>query len=84
MSRVNSCKLAIEFARQNGHAEKLHGSVAGSDALFPFPDGPEILINAGITAIIQTGGAKKDQDTIDLCNRHNIALVFTGRRHFAH
>jgi phosphoribosylaminoimidazolecarboxamide formyltransferase/IMP cyclohydrolase len=84
MSRVNSCKLAIEFARQNGHAEKLHGAAAGSDALFPFADGPETLINAGITAIIQPGGAKKDQDTIDVCNRHNIVLIFTGQRHFAH
>jgi phosphoribosylaminoimidazolecarboxamide formyltransferase/IMP cyclohydrolase len=84
MSRVTSSRLAIELARQNGHAEKLHGSAAGSDAFFPFADGPELLINAGVTAIIQPGGSKKDQDTIELCNRHNVVLVLTGQRHFAH
>jgi phosphoribosylaminoimidazolecarboxamide formyltransferase/IMP cyclohydrolase len=84
MSRPMSAKIAIELARKNGHAESLQGSAAGSDAFFPFPDGPELLINAGITAIIHPGGSKKDQETIDLCNRHNVALVTTGRRHFAH
>lgn len=84
MSRPMSAKIAIELARKNGHAEKLAGSVAGSDAFFPFSDGPELLINAGVTAIIHPGGSKKDQETIDLCNRHNIALVATGERHFAH
>jgi len=84
MSRPMSAKIAIELARKNGHAEALQGSAAGSDAFFPFPDGPELLINAGITAIIHPGGSKKDQETIDLCNRHNVALVTTGQRHFAH
>jgi phosphoribosylaminoimidazolecarboxamide formyltransferase/IMP cyclohydrolase len=84
MSRPMSARIAIELANKNGHAEKLHGAVAGSDAFFPFPDAPELLINAGITAIIHPGGSKKDQETIDLCNRHNITLVTTGRRHFAH
>jgi len=84
MSRPMSAKIAIELARKNGHAESLAGSVAGSDAFFPFPDGPELLINAGVTAIIHPGGSKKDQETIDLCNRHNVALVATGQRHFAH
>jgi len=84
MSRTMSAKIAIELANKNSHAEKLSTAVAGSDAFFPFPDAPELLINAGITAIIHPGGSKKDQDTIDLCNRHNIALVTTGERHFAH
>jgi phosphoribosylaminoimidazolecarboxamide formyltransferase/IMP cyclohydrolase len=84
MSRPMSAKIAIELAQKNGHAEKLAGSVAGSDAFFPFPDGPELLIAAGVTAIIHPGGSKKDQETIDLCNRHGVALVATGRRHFAH
>jgi phosphoribosylaminoimidazolecarboxamide formyltransferase/IMP cyclohydrolase len=84
MSRPMSAKIAIELAQKNGHAEKLAGSVAGSDAFFPFPDGPELLIGAGVTAIIHPGGSKKDQETIDLCNRHGVALVATGRRHFAH
>jgi len=84
MSRPMSAKIAIELARKNGHAEKLAGSSAGSDAFFPFPDAPELLINAGVTAIIHPGGSKKDQETIDLCNRHSVALVATGERHFAH
>jgi phosphoribosylaminoimidazolecarboxamide formyltransferase / IMP cyclohydrolase len=84
MSRPMSAKIAIELANKNGHAERLPSSVAGSDAFFPFPDAPELLITAGITAIIHPGGSKKDQETIDLCNRHNIALVTTGQRHFAH
>ncbi|HVX86714.1 MAG TPA: bifunctional phosphoribosylaminoimidazolecarboxamide formyltransferase/IMP cyclohydrolase [Phycisphaerae bacterium] len=84
MSRPMSAKIAIELAQKNGHAATLPGSAAGSDAFFPFPDAPELLITAGITAIIHPGGSKKDQDTIDLCNRHNIALVTTGQRHFAH
>jgi phosphoribosylaminoimidazolecarboxamide formyltransferase/IMP cyclohydrolase len=84
MSRPMSAKIAIELAQKNGHDANLPGSAAGSDAYFPFPDAPELLINAGITAIIHPGGSKKDQDTIDLCNRHNIALVATGQRHFAH
>lgn len=84
MSRVTSSRLAVELARQNGHAERLHGASAGSDAFFPFADGPELLINAGVKTIIQPGGSKKDQDTIDLCNRHGVALVLTGQRHFKH
>jgi len=84
MSRPMSARIALELARKNGHAEKLAGSAAGSDAFFPFPDGPELLIHAGVTAIIHPGGSKKDQETVDLANRHNVALVATGQRHFAH
>ncbi len=58
--------------------------VAASDAFFPFPDGPRILIEAGITALIQPGGGKRDQETIDLCNQHGVAMIFTGTRHFRH
>jgi phosphoribosylaminoimidazolecarboxamide formyltransferase/IMP cyclohydrolase len=84
MSRVTSARLAIDLARQNGHAEKLRGAVAGSDAYFPFADGPQMLIDGGIQAIIQPGGSKKDQDTIDACNKSDVALVLTGQRHFRH
>jgi phosphoribosylaminoimidazolecarboxamide formyltransferase/IMP cyclohydrolase len=84
MSRPMSAKIAIELANKNGHAEKLAGSVAGSDAFFPFADAPEQLIAAGVKAIIHPGGSKKDQETIELCNRHGVALVTTGQRHFAH
>ena len=55
-----------------------------SDAFFPFPDGPEAAAEAGITAVIQPGGSKKDQETIDVCDRNGIAMVFTGIRHFRH
>ncbi|EQD80474.1 bifunctional phosphoribosylaminoimidazolecarboxamide formyltransferase/IMP cyclohydrolase, partial [mine drainage metagenome] len=84
MSRVTSCRLAVDMARQNGHGDKLTGSVAASDAFFPFPDGPELLIAAGVRAIIQPGGSKKDDLTIELCDQQDIALVFTGIRHFRH
>lgn len=84
MSRPMSARVALDLARTNGHAGNLIGAVAGSDAFFPFPDAPELLINAGITAIIHPGGSKKDQETIELANRHGVALVTTGQRHFAH
>ena len=84
MSRVMSCRLAVDLARQNGHGDKLSGCTAASDAFFSFPDGPEILIAAGIKAIIQPGGSKKDDLTIELCNQHDVALVFSGVRHFRH
>jgi phosphoribosylaminoimidazolecarboxamide formyltransferase / IMP cyclohydrolase len=84
MSRPMAAKIAIELAMKNGHTDKMRGAAAGSDAFFPFPDAPELLISAGITAIVHPGGSKKDQDTIDLCNRFNVALVTTGIRHFRH
>ncbi len=84
MSRPMSAKIAVELARKNGHVEKLVGSVAGSDAFFPFPDAPELLIDAGVTAIIHPGGSKKDQETIDLANRRGVVIVATGQRHFPH
>jgi phosphoribosylaminoimidazolecarboxamide formyltransferase/IMP cyclohydrolase len=55
-----------------------------SDAFFPFPDCVEIAGNAGIKAVIQPGGSKKDQESIDYCNQHDISMVFTGIRHFRH
>jgi len=60
------------------------GAVAASDAFFPFADGPEELIKAGVTAIIQPGGSARDQDSIDLCNKYGIPMVFTGQRVFSH
>jgi phosphoribosylaminoimidazolecarboxamide formyltransferase/IMP cyclohydrolase len=79
MNRVQSVRLA---AAQAG--EKAAGAVMASDAFFPFPDGPEAAAEAGVTAIIQPGGSRKDQDTIDLCNARGIAMVTTGIRHFLH
>ncbi len=79
MNRVRSVRLAVEQA-----GEKAAGAVMASDAFFPFPDGPEAAADAGITAIIQPGGSKKDQETIDVCNSRGIAMVYTGIRHFLH
>jgi phosphoribosylaminoimidazolecarboxamide formyltransferase/IMP cyclohydrolase len=58
--------------------------VAASDAFFPFPDGPQALLNAGVTAIVQPGGSRNDQLTIDLVNNRGATMIFTGRRHFRH
>jgi phosphoribosylaminoimidazolecarboxamide formyltransferase/IMP cyclohydrolase len=79
MNRVRSVRLAVEQA-----GEKAQGAVMASDAFFPFPDGPETAAAAGITAIIQPGGSVKDQETIEVCNKHGIAMVYTGMRHFLH
>ncbi len=84
MSRVMSCRIATWLAQDNGHAEQLSGAVAASDAFFPFPDGPNGLMDAGVTAVIQPGGSKRDEDTIKACNDRNAAMIFTGTRHFKH
>ncbi|MBL4810475.1 MAG: bifunctional phosphoribosylaminoimidazolecarboxamide formyltransferase/IMP cyclohydrolase [Phycisphaerales bacterium] len=79
MDRVASCLGAI---RKAGDLSK--GSIALSDAFFPFPDGPQILIDAGVSMIVHPGGSKRDTDTFDLCNQHNITCMTTGIRHFRH
>lgn len=79
MNRVGAAKIAIEQA-----GEKAKGSIMSSDAFFPMPDTVEEAVKAGITAIIQPGGSIKDQLSIDVCNEHGIAMVFTGVRHFKH
>lgn len=79
MNRVGAAKIAIEQA-----GEKAKGAVLASDAFFPMPDTVEAAAKAGITAIIQPGGSKRDQDSIDVCNEHGIAMVFTNMRHFKH
>jgi len=84
MSRVMSCRIATWLARENGHADKLAGSAAASDAFFPFADGPNILIDAGVTAIIQPGGSKRDEEVIRACDERGVAMIFTGTRHFKH
>ena len=84
MSRVMSCRVATWLAGENGHSERLAGAVAASDAFFPFADGPNILMDAGVTAVIQPGGGKRDEDTIKACNDRGAAMVFTGTRHFKH
>jgi len=78
-NRITAANLAIQYA-----GDKAKGAVMGSDAFFPFPDCVEAAAAAGITAIIQPGGSIKDQQSIDACNKHGIAMVFTGMRHFKH
>jgi phosphoribosylaminoimidazolecarboxamide formyltransferase/IMP cyclohydrolase len=81
-SRVDALKQAIEKARTFGF--DLKGSVMASDAFFPFPDCVEIAYQHGIDIVIQPGGSVKDQDSIRYCDDHNMAMVFTGIRHFKH
>ncbi|RYM05223.1 bifunctional phosphoribosylaminoimidazolecarboxamide formyltransferase/IMP cyclohydrolase [Sporolactobacillus sp. THM7-7] len=78
-NRVGAAKIAIEEA-----GEKAKGAVLSSDAFFPMGDTVEAAAKAGITAIIQPGGSIRDQESIDMANKYNIAMVFTGMRHFKH
>ncbi|MCP3029987.1 bifunctional phosphoribosylaminoimidazolecarboxamide formyltransferase/IMP cyclohydrolase [Halobacillus sp. A1] len=79
MNRVGAAKIAFEQA-----GDQAKGAIMASDAFFPMPDTVETAAEAGITAIIQPGGSKRDQDSIDACNKHGIAMVFTKMRHFKH
>jgi len=79
MSRVDSCKIGAMKAQL-----PLKGTVAASDAFFPFPDGVEEIAKAGSTAIIQPGGSVRDQEVIEAADRHGMAMIFTGVRHFRH
>jgi phosphoribosylaminoimidazolecarboxamide formyltransferase / IMP cyclohydrolase len=81
-SRVDALKQAIEKAATFGLS--LKGAVMASDAFFPFPDCVEIAHRHGIEAVIQPGGSVKDQESIAFCDQHNMAMVFTGIRHFKH
>ncbi|HET7735229.1 MAG TPA: bifunctional phosphoribosylaminoimidazolecarboxamide formyltransferase/IMP cyclohydrolase [Nocardioidaceae bacterium] len=79
VNRVDSCKLAVERA-----GDRAKGSVAASDAFFPFDDGPKILIEAGVTAIVQPGGSVRDEEVIAAAQAAGITMYFTGTRHFFH
>jgi phosphoribosylaminoimidazolecarboxamide formyltransferase/IMP cyclohydrolase len=80
MSRVDAVRLAI----QKSTAGSLEGAVLASDAFFPFADGPEAAIEAGVTALIQPGGSRNDPEVVEAADRAGVAMVFTGRRHFRH
>ena len=82
MSRVDAVNIAVEKARAHGHDPS--DAALASDAFFPFPDGPRIALAAGVTAIVQPGGSRRDQDVIDAVETAGAAMVFTGRRHFRH
>ena len=82
-SRLDSCKIAIQKARQF-LPKKIKNSVAASDAFFPFVDGPKALIKAGVKIIIQPGGSIRDKEIIDEANKSRIKMLFSGVRHFNH
>ncbi len=82
MSRVDAVRIALDKTRELGH--ETSGSVLASDAFFPFPDGPELALGAGVEAIVQPGGSKRDPEVIDVVIEAGAAMVFTGRRHFRH
>jgi phosphoribosylaminoimidazolecarboxamide formyltransferase/IMP cyclohydrolase len=79
MSRVDSCRMAIQKARF-----PLAGSVAASDAFFPFRDGLDTLAGAGVAAVVQPGGSKRDDELLAAADEHGMAMLLTGRRHFRH
>ena len=82
MSRVDSARIAAMKAEEAGLS--LEGSVAASDAFFPFRDGLDVIVDAGAVAVIQPGGSIRDQEVIDAANERNVAMVLTGERHFRH
>ena len=82
MSRIDSAKIAVMKAKE--HGLDLTGSVAASDAFFPFADGLLEIIKCGAKSVIQPGGSVRDQEVIDAANQNNISMVFTGIRHFKH
>ena len=78
-NRIGALEIAIKYA-----GDKTKGAVMASDAFFPFADCVELAYNVGVTAIIQPGGSIRDQESIDACDKYNIAMIFTGMRHFKH
>jgi phosphoribosylaminoimidazolecarboxamide formyltransferase / IMP cyclohydrolase len=81
-SRVDAVKIALDKAREHGH--DVHGAVLASDAFFPFADGPQLALDAGVTAIIQPGGSRRDDEVTDTVRAAGATMVLTGRRHFRH
>ena len=82
MSRVDSARIASIKAEEAGIS--LKGSVAASDAFFPFRDGLDVIVDAGATAVIQPGGSIRDDEVIAAADERGITMVFTGERHFRH
>jgi phosphoribosylaminoimidazolecarboxamide formyltransferase / IMP cyclohydrolase len=75
-------RIAVEKAREHGH--ETAGAVLASDAFFPFADGPQLALDAGIAAIVQPGGSRRDDEVVTAVTAAGAAMVFTGRRHFRH
>jgi phosphoribosylaminoimidazolecarboxamide formyltransferase/IMP cyclohydrolase len=82
MSRLDSCRLAIDKARAAGLETK--GTVAASDAFFPFRDGLDVLAKAGVKAVVQPGGSRRDKEVVAAADEHKVAMLFSGTRHFRH
>jgi phosphoribosylaminoimidazolecarboxamide formyltransferase/IMP cyclohydrolase len=82
MSRVDAVRIAVEKAHAHGH--DVSGAVLASDAFFPFPDGPAIALDAGVAAIVQPGGSRRDAEVVDAVRKAGAAMALTGRRHFRH
>jgi phosphoribosylaminoimidazolecarboxamide formyltransferase / IMP cyclohydrolase len=83
VNRVDSCKLAVERAN-TGDVERARGAVAASDAFFPFADGLQVLLDAGVRAVVQPGGSVRDDEVIAAAAAAGVTLYLTGTRHFAH
>ena len=81
-SRVDAVRQAVAKAQSFGF--NLNGAVMASDAFFPFADGVAEAAKAGVNAVIQPGGSVRDQEVVDFCNQNNVAMVYTGIRHFRH
>jgi len=81
-SRVDSVRIAVEKAHE--HAHDVQGSVLASDAYFPFADGPQLALDAGVTVIVQPGGSRRDAEVVTAVEAAGASMVFTGRRHFRH
>jgi phosphoribosylaminoimidazolecarboxamide formyltransferase/IMP cyclohydrolase len=83
VNRVDSCRLAVERANA-GDAERARGAVAASDAFFPFADGLQVLLDAGVRAVVQPGGSVRDEEVVAAAAAAGVTLYLTGTRHFAH
>ena len=84
MSRVDAVRIAVEKARDAQPAAARRARSLASDAFFPFADGPELALAAGVSAIIQPGGSVRDEDVVAAVDAAGAAMVATGRRHFRH
>ena len=82
MSRVDAVRIAVEKAREHGHETR--GAVLASDAFFPFADGPQLALEAGVAVVAQPGGSRRDEEVVETVRAAGAAMVFTGRRHFRH
>jgi len=84
VSRVDACRQAVAKAERLHAPDGAKGAVAASDAFFPFPDGPQLLLDAGVMAIVQPGGSLRDAEVLHAVEQVGGAMLITARRHFRH